>query len=82
MFYENHEKEFKSVIETLKKDKTELTKMVSRKQTDINLYISRLETMQKEMACVKTESDAIQLKLDKREEGCHMYWLQKMSTTS
>ncbi|KAM0072105.1 putative transcription factor interactor and regulator CCHC(Zn) family [Helianthus debilis subsp. tardiflorus] len=64
MFYENHEKEFKSVIETLKKDKTELTKMVSRKQTDINLYISRLEDMQKEMACVKTESDAIQLKLD------------------
>ncbi|KAF5754543.1 putative transcription factor interactor and regulator CCHC(Zn) family [Helianthus annuus] len=45
MFYENHEKEFKSVIETLKKDKTELTKMVSRKQTDINLYISRLEIM-------------------------------------
>ncbi|KAF5775108.1 hypothetical protein HanXRQr2_Chr13g0608341 [Helianthus annuus] len=64
MFYETHEKEFKSVIETLKKDKTELTKMVSRKQTDINLYISRLENMQKEMACVKTESDAIQLKLD------------------
>ncbi|KAJ0745419.1 putative transcription factor interactor and regulator CCHC(Zn) family [Helianthus annuus] len=64
MFYENHEKEFKSVIENLKKDKTELTKMVSRKQTDINLYISRLETMQKEMACVKTESEAIQLKLD------------------
>ncbi|MFS7989259.1 putative transcription factor interactor and regulator CCHC(Zn) family [Helianthus anomalus] len=64
MFYENHEKEFKSVMETLKKDKTELTKMVSRKQTDINLYISRLEIMEKEMACVKTESDAIQLKLD------------------
>ncbi|KAJ0751781.1 putative transcription factor interactor and regulator CCHC(Zn) family [Helianthus annuus] len=59
MFYENHEKEFKSVIEKLKKDKTELTKMVSRKQTDINLYISRLEIMQKEMACVKTESEAI-----------------------
>ncbi|KAJ0483268.1 putative transcription factor interactor and regulator CCHC(Zn) family [Helianthus annuus] len=64
MFYENHEKDFKSTIETLKKDKSELTKMVSRKQTDINLYISRLEIMQKEMACVKTESDAIQLKLD------------------
>ncbi|MFS7993620.1 putative transcription factor interactor and regulator CCHC(Zn) family [Helianthus anomalus] len=64
MFYENHEKEFKSVIEKLKKDKTELTKMVSRKQTDINLYITRLEVMQKEMACVKTESEAIQLKLD------------------
>ncbi|KAJ0453433.1 putative transcription factor interactor and regulator CCHC(Zn) family [Helianthus annuus] len=64
MFYENHEKEFKSVIEKLKKDKTELTKMVSRKQTDINLYISRLEIMQKEMACVKTESEASQLKLD------------------
>ncbi|KAJ0556603.1 putative transcription factor interactor and regulator CCHC(Zn) family [Helianthus annuus] len=64
MFYENHEKEFKSVIENLKKDKTELTKMVSRKQTDINLYITRLEIMQKEMACVKTESEAIQLKLD------------------
>ncbi|KAM0067101.1 putative transcription factor interactor and regulator CCHC(Zn) family [Helianthus debilis subsp. tardiflorus] len=53
MFYENHEKDFKSTIETLKKDKSELTKMVSRKQTDINLYISRLEDMQKEMACVK-----------------------------
>ncbi|KAJ0535009.1 putative transcription factor interactor and regulator CCHC(Zn) family [Helianthus annuus] len=64
MFYENHEKEFKSVIEKLKKDKTELTKMVSRKQTDINLYINRLEIMQKEMACVKTKSEAIQLKLD------------------
>ncbi|KAF5775980.1 putative transcription factor interactor and regulator CCHC(Zn) family [Helianthus annuus] len=64
MFYENHEKEFKSVIEKLKKDKTELTKIVSRKQTDINLYITRLEIMQKEMACVKTESEAIQLKLD------------------
>ncbi|KAJ0905847.1 putative transcription factor interactor and regulator CCHC(Zn) family [Helianthus annuus] len=64
MFYENHEKEFKSVIEKLKKDKTELTKMVSRKQTDINLYINRLEIMQKEIACVKTESEAIQLKLD------------------
>ncbi|KAJ0604247.1 putative transcription factor interactor and regulator CCHC(Zn) family [Helianthus annuus] len=64
MFYENHEKEFKSVIEKLKKDKTELTKMVSRKQTDINLYITRLEIMQKEMACVKTESEAILLKLD------------------
>ncbi|KAJ0887806.1 putative transcription factor interactor and regulator CCHC(Zn) family [Helianthus annuus] len=64
IFYENHEKDFKSVIEKLKKDKTELTKMVSRKQTDINLYISRLEIMQKEMACVKTESEAIQLKLD------------------
>ncbi|KAL9999586.1 putative transcription factor interactor and regulator CCHC(Zn) family [Helianthus debilis subsp. tardiflorus] len=64
MFYENHEKEFKSTIETLKKGKSELTKRVSRKQTDINLYISRLEIMQKEMACVKTESDAIQLKLD------------------
>ncbi|MFS7934974.1 putative transcription factor interactor and regulator CCHC(Zn) family [Helianthus anomalus] len=38
--------------------------MVSRKQTDINLYISRLEIMQKEMACVRTESEAIQLKLD------------------
>ncbi|KAJ0836772.1 hypothetical protein HanRHA438_Chr16g0770771 [Helianthus annuus] len=64
MFYENHENEFKSVIEKLKKDKTELTKMVSRKQTDINLYISRHEIMQKEMACVKTESEAFQLKLD------------------
>ncbi|MFS7984589.1 putative transcription factor interactor and regulator CCHC(Zn) family [Helianthus anomalus] len=64
MFYENHEKEFKSVIKKLKKDKTELTKMVSRKQTDKNLYITRLEIMQKEMACVKTESEAIQLKLD------------------
>ncbi|KAJ0931800.1 hypothetical protein HanPSC8_Chr04g0166121 [Helianthus annuus] len=64
MFYENHEKEFKLVIEKLKKDKTELTEMVSRKQTDINLYITRLEIMKKEMACVKTESEAIQLKLD------------------
>ncbi|MFS8003647.1 putative transcription factor interactor and regulator CCHC(Zn) family [Helianthus anomalus] len=64
MFYENHEKDFKSVIEKLKKDKTELTKTVSRKQTDINLYISRLEIMQKEMACVKTKSEAIRLKLD------------------
>ncbi|KAJ0735582.1 hypothetical protein HanPI659440_Chr11g0433721 [Helianthus annuus] len=63
MFYENHEKEFKSVTEKLKKDKTELTKMVSRKQTDINCYINRLEIMQKEMACVKTESEAIRLKL-------------------
>ncbi|KAM0065942.1 hypothetical protein Hdeb2414_s0002g00043181 [Helianthus debilis subsp. tardiflorus] len=64
MFYENHEKEFKTMVETLRKDKTELTKMVSRKQTDINMYITRLEIMQKEMACVKTESEAIRLKLD------------------
>ncbi|KAF5771644.1 putative transcription factor interactor and regulator CCHC(Zn) family [Helianthus annuus] len=64
MFYENHEKEFKSVIEKLKKDKTELTKMVSRKQIDINLYITSLEIMQKEMACVKNKSEVIELKLD------------------
>ncbi|MFS8026841.1 hypothetical protein Hanom_Chr16g01491441 [Helianthus anomalus] len=47
MFGENYEKEFKKIIETLKQDKTELTKMVSRKQTEINLYINRLELMQK-----------------------------------
>ncbi|KAJ0508727.1 hypothetical protein HanRHA438_Chr11g0496431 [Helianthus annuus] len=64
MFYENHEKEFKTVIENLRKDKTELTKMVSRKQTDINYYINRLKIMQKELACVKCESEAIRLKLD------------------
>ncbi|KAJ0843694.1 hypothetical protein HanRHA438_Chr15g0694101 [Helianthus annuus] len=64
MFRENYEKELKKIIETLKKDKTELTKMYSRKQTEINLYIDRLELMQKEMACVRTESEVIRLKLD------------------
>ncbi|MFS8001900.1 hypothetical protein Hanom_Chr13g01195731 [Helianthus anomalus] len=65
MFREIYEKEFKKIIETLKKDKTDLTKMVSKKQTEINLYMNRLELMQKEMACVKSESEAIRLKLDR-----------------
>ncbi|MFS8026627.1 hypothetical protein Hanom_Chr16g01488981 [Helianthus anomalus] len=38
--------------------------MVSRKQTDINCYINRLKVMQKELSCVKSESEAIHLKLN------------------
>ncbi|KAJ0887676.1 hypothetical protein HanRHA438_Chr09g0393591 [Helianthus annuus] len=38
--------------------------MVSRKQTAINNYITRLEEAQKELACVKCENEAIQLRLD------------------
>ncbi|MFS7917219.1 hypothetical protein Hanom_Chr03g00186501 [Helianthus anomalus] len=64
MFHKNHEKEFKTIIDTLKEDNSELNKMVSRKQSVINNYINRLEETQKELACVKCESEAIQLKLD------------------
>ncbi|KAJ0586966.1 hypothetical protein HanIR_Chr04g0157781 [Helianthus annuus] len=63
MFHKNHEKDFKKVIDTLKEDNSELKKMVSRKQTAINNYINRLEETQKKLACVKCESEAIQLKL-------------------
>ncbi|KAJ0755596.1 putative transcription factor interactor and regulator CCHC(Zn) family [Helianthus annuus] len=59
LFHKNHEKEFKKVIDTLKEDKTELIKTVSRKQSVINNYIPRLEEAQKELACVKCEYEAI-----------------------
>ncbi|KAJ0887609.1 putative transcription factor interactor and regulator CCHC(Zn) family [Helianthus annuus] len=64
LFHKNHEKEFKKVIDTLKEDKTKLVKTVSRKQTAINNYITRLEEAQKELACVKCENESIQLRID------------------
>ncbi|KAJ0894397.1 putative transcription factor interactor and regulator CCHC(Zn) family [Helianthus annuus] len=64
LFPKNHEKEFKKVNDTLREDKTELVETVSRKQTAINNYITRLEEAQKELACVKCENEAIQLRLD------------------
>ncbi|MFS7926503.1 hypothetical protein Hanom_Chr04g00297811 [Helianthus anomalus] len=64
MVLKQHEKEFKTIIETLKKDVSELTKTVSRKKTAINNYINMLEETKKVLACAKCESDAIQLKLD------------------
>ncbi|MFS7990679.1 hypothetical protein Hanom_Chr11g01061761 [Helianthus anomalus] len=64
MFLKKNEKEFKNIIETLRKDLFEITKTVSRKQTTINNYINMLEETNKELACVKCENEAIQLKID------------------
>ncbi|KAJ0549269.1 hypothetical protein HanHA300_Chr07g0231631 [Helianthus annuus] len=55
-------KKFKSVIETLKKSVSELTKTVLNKQTGINNYINIIEEMKKELAIAKCEHDAIKLK--------------------
>ncbi|KAJ0942354.1 hypothetical protein HanPSC8_Chr03g0090971 [Helianthus annuus] len=59
-----NEKEFKITIETLRKDVSELTKNVFRKQTAINNYINTLEETKKELVCAKCEYDTIKLKLD------------------
>ncbi|KAJ0751981.1 putative transcription factor interactor and regulator CCHC(Zn) family [Helianthus annuus] len=59
-----NEKDFKSVIETLKKSVFELTKNVFNKQIGINNYINIIEEMKKELAVAKCERDAIKLKLE------------------
>ncbi|MFS8008992.1 hypothetical protein Hanom_Chr14g01279381 [Helianthus anomalus] len=64
MILKKNEKEFKILIETLRKDLSEVTKIVSRKQTVINNYINMLEETKKELACVKCENEAIQVKID------------------
>ncbi|MFS7980734.1 hypothetical protein Hanom_Chr10g00942771 [Helianthus anomalus] len=59
-----NEKEFKSVIETLKKSVSELTKTNLNKQTGINNYINIIKETKKELAIAKCEHDAIKLKLE------------------
>ncbi|MFS7955814.1 hypothetical protein Hanom_Chr07g00647101 [Helianthus anomalus] len=58
-----NEKEFKTTVETLKKDVFELTRNILRKQIAINNYINMLEEMKKVLACAKCEHDAIKLNL-------------------
>ncbi|MFS7992706.1 hypothetical protein Hanom_Chr12g01085471 [Helianthus anomalus] len=64
MFLKKNEKKFKNVIDTLRNDLSEVTKIVSSKQIAINNYINMLEETKKELACVKCENEAIQLKID------------------
>ncbi|KAJ0918250.1 hypothetical protein HanRHA438_Chr05g0215621 [Helianthus annuus] len=59
-----NEKEFKSVIETLKKRVSEVNKVVYHKQVGINDYINIVEETKKELAIAKCEHDAIKLKLE------------------
>ncbi|KAJ0801703.1 putative transcription factor interactor and regulator CCHC(Zn) family [Helianthus annuus] len=60
----HNEKEFKSVIEMLKKSVSELTKTVLNKQMGINNYINIIEETKKELAIAKCEHDAIKLNLE------------------
>ncbi|KAJ0586897.1 putative transcription factor interactor and regulator CCHC(Zn) family [Helianthus annuus] len=59
-----NEKDFKSVIETLKKSVSELNKVVYHKQVSINDYINLVEETKKELAIAKCEHDAIKQKLE------------------
>ncbi|KAJ0566130.1 putative transcription factor interactor and regulator CCHC(Zn) family [Helianthus annuus] len=59
-----NEKDFKDVIETLKKSVSELTKTVFNKQIGINNYINIIEETKKELVVAKCEHDAIKLKLE------------------
>ncbi|KAM0004192.1 putative transcription factor interactor and regulator CCHC(Zn) family [Helianthus debilis subsp. tardiflorus] len=59
-----NEKEFKSVIETLKKDVSEVNKVVYHKQISINEYINLVEETKKQLAIAKSEHDAIKQKLE------------------
>ncbi|MFS7913667.1 putative transcription factor interactor and regulator CCHC(Zn) family [Helianthus anomalus] len=59
-----NEKEFKSVIETLKKSVSELNKVVYHTQVSINDYINIVEETKKELAIAKCEHDAIKQKLE------------------
>ncbi|MFS7918772.1 hypothetical protein Hanom_Chr03g00205081 [Helianthus anomalus] len=72
MVLKRHEKELKTIIETLKKDVSDLTKIVSRNQTTINNYINMLEETKKELACAKCENVAIQFKLDSYSNSWYM----------
>ncbi|KAF5788787.1 putative transcription factor interactor and regulator CCHC(Zn) family [Helianthus annuus] len=59
-----NEKEFKCVIETLKKSVSEVNKVVYHKQVSINDYINIVEETKKELAIAKCEHDAIKQKLE------------------
>ncbi|KAJ0913753.1 putative RNA-directed DNA polymerase [Helianthus annuus] len=59
-----NEKEFKSVIETLKKNVSEVNKVVYHKQVSINEYINIVEETKKQLAIAQCEHDAIKQKLD------------------
>ncbi|MFS7990466.1 hypothetical protein Hanom_Chr11g01059181 [Helianthus anomalus] len=59
-----NEKDFKSVIETLKKSFSEVSKTVLNKQIGINNYINIIEETKKELAMAKCEYEVIKLKLD------------------
>ncbi|KAM0002892.1 putative RNA-directed DNA polymerase [Helianthus debilis subsp. tardiflorus] len=58
------EKEFKSVIETLKKDVSEVNKVVYHKQISINEYINLVEETKKQLAIAKSDHDVIKQKLE------------------
>ncbi|KAJ0938196.1 putative transcription factor interactor and regulator CCHC(Zn) family [Helianthus annuus] len=59
-----NEKDFKSVIETLKKNVSEVNKVVHHKQVSINEYINIVEETKKQLAIAQCEHDAIKQKLD------------------
>ncbi|MFS8026577.1 putative transcription factor interactor and regulator CCHC(Zn) family [Helianthus anomalus] len=59
-----NEKDFKSVIETLKKNVSEVNKVVYHKQVSINEYINIVEETKKQLAIAKCEHDAIKQKLE------------------
>ncbi|MFS7984362.1 putative transcription factor interactor and regulator CCHC(Zn) family [Helianthus anomalus] len=59
-----NEKEFKTTIETLRKDYTELKKTILNKKIGINNYINIIDETKKELAHARCEHDAIKLKLD------------------
>ncbi|KAM0070343.1 putative transcription factor interactor and regulator CCHC(Zn) family [Helianthus debilis subsp. tardiflorus] len=59
-----NEKEFKSVIETLKKDVSEVNKVVYHKQVSINEYINLVEETKKQLAIAKSDHDVIKQKLE------------------
>ena len=60
-----NEKEFKTVIKTLKKSVSELNKVVYHKQVSINDYINLVEETKKQLAIAQCEHDAIKQKLEK-----------------
>ncbi|KAJ0568474.1 putative transcription factor interactor and regulator CCHC(Zn) family [Helianthus annuus] len=59
-----NEKEFKSVIETLKKSVSEVNNVVYHKQVSINEYINIVEETKKQLAIAQCEHDAIKQKLE------------------
>ncbi|KAJ0613257.1 putative transcription factor interactor and regulator CCHC(Zn) family [Helianthus annuus] len=59
-----NEKEFKSVIETLKKSVSEVSKVVYHKQVSINEYINIVEETKKQLAIAQCEHDEIEQKLE------------------
>ncbi|MFS7987905.1 putative transcription factor interactor and regulator CCHC(Zn) family [Helianthus anomalus] len=59
-----NEKDFKTVIETLKKNVSEVNKVVYHKQVSINEYINIVEETKKQLAIAQCEHDAIKQKLE------------------